>query len=392
MQRNADVPHCLKAQSSIGLYLHVPFCAAKCRYCDFYSVRYDSGAAATYLDAIKREFDLSRNERIIDDCVELETVFFGGGTPSLLSVAELSALCRIIRNSFTLAAGYEWTVECNPESFTEEKSAMLLEEGVTRLSFGVQSLSNRELRLLGRIHTAERCGFLRENSLSAYSSIGVDLMYGLPGQTFDDLRNTLGEILTFPHLHHLSAYELTVAEGTPFGRHRRLLPLPEDEEMSRMTEGLWHLLRNTGFEHYEVSNFAQPGHRCRHNEAYWDHRPYLGLGCASHSYLHGRRFANVPDLQSYLDLVENGYLPRAFIEEIDPIRMASEMVLLGLRRSSGIDTLSFIDKCGIPFDEFVNREKIVEFVDRGLLSVSGPFLLPTERGLLVADALAAALI
>ncbi len=382
----------LQSPGSIGLYLHVPFCAAKCRYCNFYSVQYNPEVAAAYLDAIKREIELCRDRRIIGDRIEVGTVFFGGGTPSVLSVAELSSLCRMIRESFALASDCEWTVECNPESFTEEKSAMLLSEGVTRLSFGVQSLSDRELRLLGRIHTAERCRLLREESLSSFSSIGVDLMYGLPGQSFEDLRKTLQELLTFPNIQHLSAYELTVAEGTPFGRHRRLLPLPEDSEMSRMTEGLWQLLRNAGFDHYEVSNFARQGHRCRHNEAYWDHRPYLGLGCASHSYLNGQRFANVPDLQKYRDLVENGHLPRAFIEDIDPTMIASEMVLLGLRRAKGIDTLAFIDKCGISFDKLANREKIVEFIGQGLLTYAGPFLQPTERGLLVADALAAALI
>ena len=375
------------------LYLHIPFCGAKCRYCDFYSVRYDAGAAGLYLGAIKKEIDLYRKNGIIDDCTEFETVFFGGGTPSVLSAAELTALCRIIRDSFTLTPDYEWTVECNPESFTREKATVLREGGVTRLTFGFQSLNDGELRMLGRIHSADRCRLLlADESLALFTSIGADLMYGLPGQSFETLGKTLDIIFKSSRVMHLSAYELTIAEGTPFGRHRRLLPLPVEEEMSRMTEGLWHLLRTNGFEQYEVSNFAKEGHRCRHNEAYWDHRPCLGLGCAAHSYLGGRRFANVANLDRYLAMVADGRLPRDFIEEIDLPKRATEMVFLGLRRVKGIDTTAFQEKCGFSFEHFVNTEKMAEFIERGLLAFERPFLRPTARGLLVADAMAAALI
>ena len=227
----------------LTLYVHIPFCAAKCRYCDFYSVRYDPVIAASYLCALSKEIDLCRKNGIINDRAELETVFFGGGTPSVLSVAELAALCRIIRNSFTLTPDCEWTIECNPESFTGEKTAALLEGGVTRLTFGFQSLIDRELRILGRLHSADRCRrLLADKSLTRFTSVGVDLMYGLPGQSFGALCETLDEIFESACIHHISAYELTIAEKTPFGRHRRILPLPAEEEMSRITEGLWHLL------------------------------------------------------------------------------------------------------------------------------------------------------
>ncbi len=375
------------------LYLHIPFCAAKCRYCDFYSVRYDAEAAVSYLGAIEKEIDLCRENGSIDDRVELETVFFGGGTPSTLSAAELTALCRVIRDSFTLAPGYEWTVECNPESFTPDKAAALREGGVTRLTFGFQSLNDRELRMLGRIHSADRCHILLvDESLTPFTSIGVDLMYGLPGQSFEALAETLDVIFTSSRVMHLSAYELTIAEETPFGRHHRLLSLPVEKEMSRMTEGLWRLLKTNGFEQYEVSNFAKEGHRCRHNEAYWDHRPWLGLGCAAHSYLDGQRFANIADLGSYLAMVADRRLPRDFIEEIDVPKQATEMVLLGLRRVKGIDTTTFLEKCGLSFEEFVNTKKMAEFIEEELLTFEPPFLRPTMRGLLVADAMAAALI
>ncbi len=383
-----------RAENLLTLYLHIPFCASKCRYCDFYSVRYEAGAASAYLSAIAKEIELCRKNGLIDDFAGFETVFFGGGTPSVLSAAELAALCRIVRNSFFLVPGYEWTVECNPESFTREKAAALLEGGVTRLTFGFQSLNDRELRTLGRVHSADQCRLLlADESLAPFTSIGVDLMYGLPGQSSETLGETLGTLFNSSRINHISAYELTIAEKTPFGRHRRLLPLPPaDEEMSAMTERLWRLLRSNGFEQYEVSNFAKGGHRSRHNEAYWDRRPCLGLGCAAHSHLRGRRLANMADLDRYLAMVAEGRLPREFIEEIDLPKRATEMVFLGLRRVKGIDTTTFREKCGIFLEDFVNAKKMAEFIEQRLLASEPPFVRPTERGLLVADAIAAALI
>ncbi len=382
-----------RGTSPLSLYLHIPFCTSKCRYCDFYSIPYNERAAVLYLAALQKEIELCRKSGLIDERAELQTVFFGGGTPSVLPAGELSALCRIIRDAFPLGSGYEWSVECNPESFTAENSAAMREGGVTRLTFGFQSLNDRELRLLGRVHSAERCRRLfTDATLAPYRSVGVDLMFGLPGQSFEGLCETIEEIARFPRINHLSAYELTIADATPFGRHRRFLPLPAEEDLSHMTEGLWRLVRENGFEQYEVSNFAKKDHRCRHNEAYWDHRPYLGLGCAAHSQLAGERSANVADFARYLSMVNGGLLPRAFVEKIDAKMLAMEMVLLGLRRVKGIDMVVFGEKCGISFANFADQKKIAEFLDHGLLTHEGRFLRPTGRGILVADAMAAAMI
>jgi oxygen-independent coproporphyrinogen-3 oxidase len=385
-QRQSKGSFC--SMNNFSLYLHLPFCAKKCRYCDFYSVPYEKASADTYLDALEREIGLSTKSGLLDGAM-VRTLFMGGGSPSVISPDQLRALCACVRGAFTLEADLEWTVECNPESFTHEKAAALLENGVNRLTFGMQSFDDRELGLLGRVHNAARCReLLSDPMLGRFASIGVDLMYGLPGQTLATLEGSLRAVLESPYVKHVSAYELTIAEGTPFGRHRSLLPRPDDDTIAAMTERLWRLLGENGFDHYEVSNFAQPGHRCHHNEAYWDHAPYLGLGCAAHSYFHPKRWANVKDLDHYGAMIAAGRFPREFEEELDTAKLAEEMLFLGLRRSAGINKVTFKENCGIEFSEFANTEKIAEFIRKGLLIENGPIFMPTERGMLFADAMA----
>jgi oxygen-independent coproporphyrinogen-3 oxidase len=236
-----------------SLYVHIPFCIKKCRYCDFYSVPYDASLADDYLSALLNETKLIKQKYRLNDSLPIQTVFIGGGTPSVLSPKQLASLCGLLRAAFVFAPEYEWTVECNPESFTQEKASVMLGSGVTRLSFGFQSLDNRELSFLGRAHTAERCReILADNELDKFHSISVDLMYGLPGQTIGSLERSLKIVVESPQVKHLSAYELTVADGTTFGRRRSLLPLPGDDIMSVMTGRLWELLEAHGFAQYEV--------------------------------------------------------------------------------------------------------------------------------------------
>lgn len=373
--------------NSFSLYLHIPFCVKKCRYCDFYSVRYESSAADYYLTACAREIGLYQKKFPADETI-LSNVYIGGGTPTALTATQLQRLCGLIRSAFPLASGYEWTVECNPESFTHEKKSVLLDAGVTRLTFGFQSLNDRELSLLGRIHTAGRCReILSDPALSRFFSVGVDCMYGLPGQTIASLEQTLMPVFDSPHIRHISAYELTIAEKTPFGRHRSMLPLPAEKAMSAMTTHLWSLLAEHGFEQYEVSNFAQSGHECRHNEAYWDHEPYLGVGCAAHSYLNGKRWANVRDIGRYIDMVDRGIFPHEFTETIDAQKLGTEMVFLGLRRTKGINEEVFRERCGMLFADFVRRDVLDDLVQQGLLCYEKPFWKPAGTGLLMADSI-----
>ncbi|MBN2036635.1 MAG: radical SAM family heme chaperone HemW [Chitinispirillaceae bacterium] len=376
----------------LSLYLHIPFCAKKCRYCDFYSVKTDACLIQRYVAALSREIDLYR------DCLavagaQVRTVYFGGGTPTVLPVDDLARLCDLVRSRFSLMPDIEWTVECNPDSFSSEKASVLLDYGVTRLTIGVQSLDDHELSLLGRTHSAERClEVLHDAVLERFASIGIDLIYGLPGQTREVLNRTVSRLLSFPVVAHVSAYELTVAEKTPFGRHRSLLPLPDEDSMACLARLVWKRLVDAGFEQYEVSNFARRGFRCRHNQAYWDHNPFLGLGCAAHSYLPPDRWGTVRDVQRYCTTVEAGERPYEFIETIDPEKLAAEMLFLGLRRSDGINENNFVEKSGYVFLEYIHRQKIEEFEKQGLLRYAKPYWRPSSKGMLMADAMARALI
>lgn len=371
-----------------SLYVHIPFCVKKCRYCDFYSIPYDAALAENYLSALSKEIELYKRARP-DETASIQTIFIGGGTPSVLSAKQLDALCRLLRGNFSILPGSEWTVECNPESFTHEKTDVLLNGGVTRLTFGFQSLDDRELAFLGRVHNAERCrSILSDRTLVRFASIGIDLMYGLPGQTVDSLQNTLKQIVKSPYVKHVSAYELTVAEGTPFGRRRSMLPLPADETMSTVTCRLWELLEANGFNQYEVSNFAKAGHESRHNMAYWNHEPYLGFGCAAHSFVPPERAANIRDVNCYLSEVAEGRLPREFTETLDADKLGMEMIFLGLRTVQGINEEVFLKKVGKSYSDFTDKRKISELINRGLLCYEKPFWRPTTKGLLMADAMA----
>jgi oxygen-independent coproporphyrinogen-3 oxidase len=280
-------------------------------------------------------------------------------------------------------------VECNPDSFTEEKASVLLDGGVTRLTFGIQSFDDRELSFLGRVHTADRCReILADPACAQFVSIGIDLMYGLPGQTAGTLERSLKHIFESLYIKHISAYELTVSDGTPFGRRRSILPLPDDETMSAMTGRLWDLLEANGFMQYEISNFAKAGHECRHNRAYWNHEPYLGLGCAAHSFLPPQRSANIRDVNRYCAMVNDGLLPREFTETLDADKLGMEMLFLGLRTVRGIDEDRFIEKCGRSLMDFVDKNKFDLLVKRGLLAREKPFWKPSRKGLLMADAMA----
>jgi oxygen-independent coproporphyrinogen-3 oxidase len=372
----------------ISLYLHVPFCARKCRYCDFYSVTTDDGRIQRYLTAVSREIDCRHDHPELSSAM-VQTVFFGGGTPTVLSTGKLAEACGLIRSGFSLAHDVEWTVECNPDSFTSEKAEALLDLGVTRLTFGIQSLDDRELSRLGRIHSAaQSMAALNDKILGRFQSIGVDVMYGIPGQTAASLDRTISSLIALPFIVHISAYELTVAEGTPFGRHRARLPVIGDETMSAMTGQLWNRLAEAGFEQYEVSNFARPGYRCRHNEAYWDHQPYLGFGPAAHSYIHPVRWANVKDIDRFIAMTATGERPTEFTETLDPRMLAEEMVFLGLRRARGIDEMRFMEKCGTSLIEMVESKKLEYFQRAGLIQYEKPFWRPTPKGMLMADGMA----
>jgi len=378
--------------SALSLYIHFPFCAGKCRYCDFYSVRYTEAAADAFLAAVAREWELVRDAYRLGG-TRITTLYCGGGTPSILTSAQWRRFCAWVRGTLTLATDVEWSVECNPESFDDEKAHVWLDAGVNRLSLGVQTLDERLLRLLGRPHDARKTLAVLDNQiLRRFGSIGADIIYGIPGQSVRSLAETINRLLGRGVLDHLSAYELSVHDATPFGRHRRLLGMADENIAADMMALVRDMAAAAGFAQYEVSNFARPGRRCRHNMAYWDLAPYIGLGPAAHSYIHPQRFANVSSLNDYVQAIGSGRRPLAFTEQCTPESIAAEMLFLRLRTIDGLDEERFAAACGMPFQTAGRRAVLQQFIDAGLLEYRRPLWMPTVRGLGMADAMARRLV
>jgi oxygen-independent coproporphyrinogen-3 oxidase len=376
----------------LSLYVHIPFCAKKCRYCDFNSIAGNDRLIDRFIDALAREWDLAQTAYNLRDA-SFSTLFFGGGTPSLFSLGQWQKINDRLISRLRFSPDYEWSVECNPESFSAEKARAWKESGVNRLTFGIQSFNDRELRVLGRIHNARKAmDVLSSLVLSRFASIGVDLMYGLPGQTLGSLKQSLDFVFTQTPVDHLSAYELTLSDATALGRHKKLLPLPSDDDIVEMNNIIVTRAAKHDFTRYEISNYAKPGKQCRHNHAYWRHGPYLGLGPSAHSYLPPMRFSNVKDLQTYCATLEKGDLPKNFIETIDRETLAREMIFLGLRTSPGIDEEKYLLHTGDVFNSGERKRLLTGFLQQERMTYCKPFWSLTRQGMLFADGIARELI
>jgi oxygen-independent coproporphyrinogen-3 oxidase len=370
-----------------SLYVHIPFCIKKCRYCDFYSIPYNDSFADRFIHALVKEWGLVKNELALGNAT-ITTIFFGGGTPSMLSQEQWKLVDKLLIKTLRLSSDVEWTIECNPDSFTEEKAALWLSMGVTRLTFGVQSLIDRELTTLGRPHTAQQAlTVLQSPILSKFKSIGTDLMYGLPGQTVPSFEKSIQAILSHPVVSHLSAYELTINPHTPFGRHVSKIPFPPENTVLEMARLLFDRCRTAGFERYEISNFAKHGHRCRHNEAYWDHSPYIGLGPAAHSYNAPYRFANNKNISNYITELDKGKRPLEFAETINNAKMISEMIFLRLRTTAGLDEEDFAAKTKQVFYAGNRKHALDDLIKGTMIEHKQSHWSLTEQGMFVADAI-----
>ncbi len=327
-----------------GIYVHIPFCVKKCAYCDFLSFPAGEDAQAAYVDSLAGEILREKGRWEL----EVSTVFFGGGTPSLLPAGAIARILHVLRETFPFGRDVEITVECNPGTLDAKKLASYLQAGVNRLSIGLQSASDGELALLGRIHTWD--GFLRTFSLArdmGFSNINVDLMFGLPGQTAASWGQTLGKVRKL-RPEHLSAYGLMVAEGTPFfdrygadaarrEKGETSVFLPQEEEERAMYRLCGELLRNAGYARYEIANFALPGKACRHNLGYWRRTPYLGFGLGAASFAGNARWSNNTDFSQYLAGNWKGEagMPLSVSEQME------EVLFLGLRMEEGVSEAAF---------------------------------------------------
>ena len=359
---------------TLGLYVHIPFCLRKCNYCDFCSYAdVDGETRRAYLERLEEEIRLF-TDRAREYTVD--TLYFGGGTPSLLSPDEMTALVRVIRENYRLADDLEFTVEVNPKTLTREKVDAFVQCGVNRVSMGLESIHENEQKILGRVHNFE--DFLASYQMlldGGIDNISVDLMYAIPEQTLASLDATLDAILALSPK-HISAYSLILEEGTPFDRMRNTLALPSEDEELSMYSHLCARLAARGYEHYEIASYARAGHYSRHNLRYWSLSPYLGFGVAAHSYFDGIRHYNVADLSAYLqkDVAYYEY-ERARDIEAD----AYEYAMLALRTRRGLDLLEYRERFGRSFTEG-KEEKLSRFVHEGYMIRTAHRLAFTERG------------
>jgi len=376
-----------------SLYVHVPFCRSKCAYCDFNSYARQEHLIPAYVDALLREATLWAESRAVG---RVETLYFGGGTPSLLPIAETRRLLDGLRQRFDIATGAEVTMEANPESVDAGRLHTLRRMGVNRLSLGVQSFDDAELRFLGRIHDAERAEEAYRAARSAgFASVSIDLIFGLPGQMVAQWRRSLEKAVALGP-DHLSLYALTLEEDTPLARRVAAgeCAEPDPDVQAEMYTLSSERLAQASCEQYEISNWAKPGHRCRHNLTYWHSEPYLGLGAGAHSYQNGYRLANERAPERYIELVAAGRGARPWdptrlphvesFERPDAEREMSDAVILGLRLTEGVSMAALGHRFGVDLGERYGRE-IDELEALGLLeSVDGRIRL-TERGRLLGN-------
>lgn len=373
-------------QKELELYIHIPFCVKKCSYCDFLSAPATEQTKEAYMAALFAEIG-GRAKDYKDRIVT--SVFIGGGTPSLLSGDSIRQLMEHIREGFSLAPDAEITMEVNPGSVTAEKLTAFYGAGINRLSIGMQSAQEQELKILGRIHDFDGfCQVYREAVEAGFTNINVDVMSGLPGQTLASYKDTLEKVLRLePMPQHISAYSLIVEEGTPFAAmaDRGELPLPEEDTERAMYEETIEVLAGYGFHRYEISNYALDGYECRHNVGYWIRRDYLGFGIGAASLIDNVRFQNGRDLNAYLAH------PLACREEQQPLTTQEQMeetMFLGLRLIRGVSYPEFARCYGQTLEE-VYGEVIARNVADGLLAVredeTGRHLMLTGRGLDVSN-------
>jgi len=367
----------------LAVYIHIPFCVKKCNYCDFPSypgAGYDVGA---YLAALGLEMDLYRDAWLGK---EVSTLFIGGGTPSILTEAQLESLFGLIHSRFTLEEDAEVTFEGNPGTLDAGKFGLLREGGVNRLSLGAQSLDDEMLKGLGRIHSsAEALRAFELARAAGFKNINLDLMHGLPGQSEGAWQDTLRRAVKLKP-EHLSVYGLIIEAGTPFGQafEEGYMELPEEEVRASMMQWGSEYLSSNGYTHYEISNYARPGRECRHNIVYWQNETYLGFGAGAASYSGGCRRTNTPDVIGYMAKIQRGMVPVAELEKPDLAQQMAETMFLGLRMLNGVERARFALRFGRELDEIYGTQ-ISFLVGRGLLENSSAAIWLTNRGVPLAN-------
>lgn len=357
-----------------GIYIHIPFCKRKCPYCSFYSVEYDEGLCEAYVYALKRNIEKYKGEAVIVD-----TVYFGGGTPSMLTPLQIKSILASVKDSFVLSPDTEITMEANPSSVDYEKLCGYRQAGVNRISFGVQSACDSELSALGRLHDYESAEDAVLKARQAdFLNISCDLMIGTPRQTMESLLCSARTIASLP-VNHISAYMLKIEEGTMFDCDWVRENIADEETVCDMYENLIHVLKTCGFNQYEISNFSKAGCESRHNTKYWTGQSYLGFGPSAHSYFNRKRYFVPSDIYEY---VSNDFQEEIISEE-NPDKV-EEYVMLSLRLTTGIKFLEITKLGGNPQRIYENAQ-IFRNTDLVVLDEEGIRLTP--KGFLVSNSI-----
>lgn len=352
-----------------GIYIHIPFCKKKCRYCDFKSFADKDDCFDAYVSAVIKEMEYYCGENI-------DTVFIGGGTPTVLPAKMLCRLTDAVFKNFNVSADYEFSIEANPGTLDDEKIKALSGSGVNRISVGVQSFDDGELKALGRIHSAQTAyNTICRLSELGFSNINADIMTALPSQTEEGLLKTVNRLIELP-LAHISAYSLIIEDGTPMAEDYKkgFLKLPDEDCDRNMYSSLVKRLAENGFERYEISNFAKRGCECRHNIKYWQCDEYIGLGAAAHSYIGNERFSNTSELNKYI----NGEYCRS-IETLTEADKKAEFIFMGLRMRRGISEAEFKKRFNMSFRD-TYKKQLEKFIGAGFMKEENGFFAFTQKG------------
>ncbi len=367
-----------------GIYIHIPFCLKKCNYCDFCSFAgLDNVVRQRYVDALINEiFSYKREKKI-----SVDTVFFGGGTPSLLEKNQFKSIMSAIRDTFEVDPDAEITLEANPKTLNEDNLSSFINSGVNRLSIGMQTIHENERLILGRIHNySDFSESLRLARRLGIKNINVDIMYGIPEQTLSSFVETVKTVVSLG-VEHISAYSLIIEEGTPFYEDKNLILPSEDDEIS-MYDFLTSFLRQNGYSRYEISNYAKDGYTSRHNLKYWKLQDYIGVGLSASSFFEGVRYTNTADMNDYVaDFREH----RRDIEQIDLAELAREYIMLGLRLKEGISLSEYKRLFGKDF-YLKNKDLINGYIKNGFMCKNNDRIYFTDKGFYISLAVLSELI
>lgn len=366
----------------ISLYIHIPFCAQKCLYCDFPSFARKDHLRKAYIEALNKEIISLREKH---NNLEINTIFIGGGTPSVLEADELECLLKEVAK-LNMAKDIEYSMECNPGNLTEEKLEVMKKYGVNRISMGLQAKQDNLLKGLGRIHNYKT---FKENFLLAkkvgFNNINVDLMFGLPNQRLNEWEETLREVISLEPA-HISAYSLIIEEGTAFYNlyENDKLKLPTEEEERKMYHLAKKILEENGFNQYEISNYAKEGKECRHNLAYWNMDNWIGVGSAAASYINGKRIKNISSVEKYINSInEKGEAVEEIINNSKNDNM-EEFMFMGLRKINGIDENEFKKRFSMNIND-VYGEILNKYIGEGLLIRESGRIFLSEKGIEISN-------